>query len=324
MSRPGFTFCVCPDPALTRRHIAAQLQDFGGSGWKQQVFWADDDLPPAFWEALTLSGLMEESRAVVLRRAHTAKIDFWKQLLPVLGAFNPKVWPFFCLEGEWSRGKPKIPAALTKLKFWQIADKKKWVWSSPGLTRTTLRTHIGTWATSNGFEFAPGAAELATQILPLDMLALDNELAKLKLLLADRHTIQNEDLSVVSFQPDLDIFSFLSALQRKGGALEVWRKVLAEQVGTSSEMVFPFLGLMIREARILWQLAVGEEQAVRLPPWVKKEKSELARRLGPNRLSSIWTLAVETEAGIKTGRRTPDQAMDRFVSGLMALFQQTA
>ncbi|MFW5721855.1 MAG: DNA polymerase III subunit delta [Desulfohalobiaceae bacterium] len=320
MSRPGFTLCVCPDPALIRRYIAGQLESSADGPWKRHVFWADQDPGPEFWDALTLSGLFEGSKAVVLRRAESGTAELWNQLSPVLCRHNPRSWLFICLESPWSRGKPKIPATLSRHKYYTLAEKRQWIWSSPGLTRNTLRSTVTSWAKEHGLEFAPGVLDMACQILPLDMSALETELGKLSLLLKRGEKVTSGHLSVVSFQPDLDIFGFLNALQSSRGQIEAWRKVLSSQAGASSDLVFPFLGLMVREARILWQLAMGEDQAVRLPPRVKRDKAALASRLGPRRLAAIWTLALETEAGIKSGRRAPDQAMEAFVSGLMRLF----
>jgi DNA polymerase-3 subunit delta len=90
---------------------------------------------------------------------------------------------------------------------------------------------------------------------------------------------------------------------------------------SSQDTVLPFLGLMLREARLLWQLASGEGEQVRLPPRVRQEKANMARKLGLVGLARIWTLLMEAETGIKSGQRTPDQAMEMLVSGLLPLFR---
>lgn len=320
-SRPGFFFCICPDPELIKRQIKEQLNACG-SKWKQKFFWADEELPADFWESLTLSGLLPENRAVILRRAENLLAEDWKKFLPVLSSYHPRIWPFFCLEKEWSKNKPSIPAVLTKQKFWQLAQQKKWIWQSPGLTRSHLPAYLQKWAQSRGLSFQQNALQTAASLLPLDCTALEKELGKLELLVQEE--IGEKDLEIISFQPEIDIFAFLQSLQHPKDSLKAWRKVLSNQIGSSNELIFPFLGLVLREARILWQLLSGEDKQVRLPPQIKSSKKNLAQRLGKNKIAEIWTLILEAEAGIKSGERSPDQALEAFINGLMHLFHNSS
>lgn len=319
MDRPAFTFCICPDSALIRDYIRRQLEN-SPERWSSKVFWGDEELPESFWESLTWTGLLGESTAVVLRRAEKVSVSVWKSLHPVLSRFRPKIWPFFCIESEWSRGKPQPPKELTRQKYWEVAGKKGWIWQSPGLNREAVIDAIRRWGSSRGIAVPERVAAAAADSLPPDAGALFGELEKLELYLGDRSELSEEDLAVLASSPDLDVFAFLRALQAGGQDYRLWKKMFRDQM-SSQDTVLPFLGLMLREARLLWQLASGEGEQVRLPPRVRQEKANMARKLGLVGLARIWTLLMEAETGIKSGQRTPDQAMEMLVSGLLPLFR---
>ncbi len=319
MTRPGFTFCFCPDSDLLFESIRTQLENTDGS-WKIKQFWADEDLPDSFWDSLNWSGLLGDSLAVVLRRGEHLQAENWKKLHSALSRFRPRVWPFFCVEKEWAKGKPPVPAALKKQKYWQVAQAKKWVWQSPGLNRESVRTRVQEWARQAGIAVPQDLLAVVVNALPLDGAGLKNELAKLASLAEDRGELRAEDLSVLSFQADLDIFSFIRSLQHRGKEAQVWRQVLRNQAKGGSDTIFSFLALLLREARILWQLSHGEGNKVWLPGQVKTQKMELARHVGQARMLQLWTLLLEAETGVKTGELSPDQAMEVLVSKLMLLF----
>ena len=322
MSRPGFFFCFCPDSQLLQKRLTALLAKQEGQ-WQRKSFWADEPLPEKAWEELTLTTLFGEKRAVVFRHAEAFQAEDWKKFTPLLRSFNPQVWPIFCLEHEWKRSSPSIPAGLQKRPFWKLAQKNQWVWQSPGLTPQTLPDYLRRWAQARNLTLSQTVEQKALTRLPLDVAALDNELAKLELLARENHNaLRLEDLEVVTHEPDLDIFTFMTALQQGNNALEVWRTVFYNRLGADSGMIFPFLGLLVREARILWQLLFGPADNVSLPPGIKRQKTALARDLGGRRLAQIWSLALEAEVGIKSGERSPDQALETLLTSLMRLFHR--
>ncbi|MFW6054387.1 MAG: DNA polymerase III subunit delta [Thermodesulfobacteriota bacterium] len=318
--RPGFLFCVCPDAELIRGHIRGLLEK-RSENWRIKTFWADEELPDSFWEALSLTGILGDSAAVILRRAERLQAASWRKLSPVLCRFKPNIWPFFCIESQWSKGDPPVPAVLKKQKFFQLAEQKRWIWKSSGFSRQSLKGHLQRWAESQGRLFSGQSLALATEILPLDGAGLKNELQKIELLLGDRQQIQPEDLSVVSFQADMDSFAFLQALQSKGQKIALWKKLIRNQLDSGQDMVLPFLGLMLWESRQLWQLAAGDSGKVRLPARIKDTKTRMARKLGQRKLAEIWTHVLEAEIGIKSGQFTAAQAMEILISKLMLLFE---
>jgi DNA polymerase III subunit delta len=320
IARPGFSFYICPDSGLLRRKIEEDVAS-RGQGWERRIFWADDGLSPSFWDALSLPGLMGGSRAVVLRRAEMLSAEDWGRLEPVLGRVQSRIWPMLCLEGEWKGSQPPVPATLSSRRPWTVAGAKGWVWSSPGMTRKHVAEVVSGWARANGLSFAPRVKDILVSSVPLDAAGLESELEKVLLALSGRTEVQTDDLGVVLSTAEMDIFTLLDAVVRSREPARVWGQVLASKIGSDQSMVFPFIALLLREARILWQLESGEENEVRLPSHAKSAKQDLARRIGQDALSRIWQLTFEADLGIKTGRLSPEQAIELLVSGLMLLFR---
>lgn len=326
MSRPGFYFLACPDSELLKERINALIsehaQDMGPKP-ARRVFWADDKvgetaLTPTFWQELTQQSLMAEPRVLVVRRANLLLTKDWDDLSPALARFNDQAWPLFCLEGEFDKRGPKVPKALSKQKFWTFAQKKGWLWQSPGLDPKAVRGHVQAWAKKTGATFAPGALEILLAVLPSQATPLARELEKLELAYAGKGAIGPEAAELVAHVPDMNIFSFIDALQQGTAPVAVWRQILVSHA-SGQAMLFPFLGMLLREARILWQLCYSDP-TLRLPGFIKNKKQPLARRLGPERISRLFELALEAELGVKSGERKPDQAMELLVAGLVETF----
>ena len=319
MKRPGFTFCICPDLSLIQDYIHSQLAKFPQKEWIKKVFWGDEPLPGNFWSNLNQPNLFGSGQVIILRRAEELPVDFWPDLGQHLKGFKASIWPFFCLEKPWERGKPKIPKVIERQKYWGIAQKKGWIWQNPGLTRAALPGYITKWAKRHGKKISPKVLNVLVSLAPEDSTALNNELKKLEIYLGQREQIELSDLSVLNSYAQIDIFAFFKALQTRGQDIKLWTKILREQL-IGGDFLFPFLGLLVREARILWQLATGEEGHVSLYPKLKAQKKNLAQKLGLKKLSNIFELALEAEVNVKTGQFTPEQALEILTAKLIDLF----
>lgn len=328
--QPGFFFCVCADGQLLRReverllvaHAPVQGTDLlasesatRGNAWEKHVFWGDEELPRNFWEVLTLQGLFATPRALVLRNAQAIPAEMWRRLSKALGRPNPQTWPVLCLEVAFEKGQPKIPAHIAKLPCYTFAEKQGWVWRSAGLDERTFGKHIQSVAKELNLALAPGALEALTSILPLDAATVDNELTKLSLLMNGK-PVTAQDAAQASFTPDFNIFQFLRQLQ-SGQTDAVWQQMLREQA-RGDDTIFPLLGLLVREARILWQVAAGDPVYVR--PQELAAKKQTAARLGPVGLARLWDAAHTAELSIKSGQRSPAQALNALVADLTLLF----
>ena len=319
MERPGFFFLACPDPEIIREKVDRLLAD-AGHGFAKEVFWGDEEIGPAFWNALTVQSLLGGRRAVVVRRAEAAPVEFWPKLTPALRGYNDSVWPFFCLEGAFDRKGPKLPKGLADQPYFKVAEKRKWLFVSPGLTRRDMAPRLADWASRRQLGLGPGVAEGLAASLPLDLARADNELAKLELALGDRTEIDQADLSLLSYHEGMEGFAFLDALSSRRDPAAVWREIFDKELA-GEEMIFPFIGLLLYEARTMWRLASGEADDVRLPPYVLQKKQTMAKRLGMAGLARVFEAAFTAEAGIKSGARRPDQAMEALTAELFRIFE---
>ncbi len=323
MARPGFYFCICPDPALAKQRVAALLAEHPPSrgNYERKVFWGDDGLDEAFWQALTLNDLFGTSRVLLVRNAQNLDKGHWALLSKALARVSAQAWPVFCLEGEFDRGKPKLPAALTATKFFAFARDKGWLWQSPGLGEQGVRKGLQDWAKARGLRFAPGVLDSLSASIPADATGLANELEKLELAMGEGREVTPDLAEMVASRPEMDIFSFLDALQQQQGAGKVWQKVLQQQL-SGKGMLFQFLGMLQREARILWQL-LHRESGVRLPGPVAQRKERLAQQLGGQGIARIWDLAMAADARVKTGEAGEEQSLEMLVADLFVLFGNT-
>jgi len=317
--RPGFSIFVCPDQEMVRRRLE-RLMASTGVGYERQVFWGyADEFDPSFWQALSSVSLFAKPKVVVLRRAEGLDKDFWEKLLRPLSGFNEYVWPVICLEGPHDPKKgPSLPKGLSERPYWKVGLKKEWVWISAGLTSETVLPMLRDWANSRRLSFAKGVLQELAGILPRDMTACARELEKLELAAKDG-TIGPEALALLNVETELDMFGFLKALEDGGDPAGVWRTVFGRQLATDDGFLFQFLALLTREARTLWQLA-HEDPDAKVHPYVRKLKSPMVSRLGVAGLARLWEFIMEAESSVKFGRASPDQALERLVGDLYALF----
>ncbi|MBL3581755.1 DNA polymerase III subunit delta [Oleidesulfovibrio alaskensis] len=319
MAKDGFSFIVCPDGQLLRDRIEGQLAAHSSShgAWERHVYWGDEGLAASFWEHLTLQGLFATPKALVVRNAQNLAAADWKKLSESLRQASPTSWAFICLEVAFERGKAKVPAAVQKTACWKFAAGQGWIWESPGLDERSLQGFASAWAQKRGVRFAPGALPAICAALPADATAARNELEKLALAAGADGVISADTSALGDHAADLDIFGFIRAVQSGTQHDKVWRKVMGSS-SANDGLVFQFLGMLQREARMMWQLLSGE--SVRLPAAVLQSKTRTAQQLRYRGIMRMWDLALEAEKGIKSGERSPDQAMEALIGGLLALF----
>ncbi|CAM2060653.1 DNA polymerase III subunit delta [Desulfovibrionales bacterium] len=324
MTRPGFYFLICSDTTLLKRHIETVLADYpleAGRTYKRHVFWADEGLSSRFWETLIMQNLFSDTKAVIIRRAQLLRTEDWNALSNPLACFNNNIFPFFVLEvnfeKKYKKYIPKIPASLTKQPYWTFAQKRNWVWFSPGLNAHNISTFLKDWATIRNLSFGPGALDALSRQLPLDAGTIEHELAKIELYLTT-DTISVKDAELISFAPEVEIFTFLDTLQHSTSAFTVWKQALCHELD-GNIMFFNFLALLAREIRILWQLCFGEDPKG-IPSFLLSSKQALAHSLGPATLTRLLTMVLDAEYGVKSGEHSPGQAMEFLTANLSAIF----
>lgn len=321
MAGPDVLFLVCPDGRLIGRKIESVLKGVGE--YERKIFWGDDDppLPEAFWKDITVQNLFATPKAVVVRRAHLLKVDDWDRVASALAAKPKTVLPFFCLEGEWKKKAP-VPAALARRPLWKAAEKRGWVWEQPGLDAKGMSDFVRDWAAERGLRLAPGAQQALVRVLPLDARAATLELDKIELAAGDARSVTPDLAGLVASNQEMDFFAFTDALSQGGNSAEVWRRVLQDHLKQPKEqMLFPLLGSLAREARILGLILAGEESRAKVHPFVVKKKSGLARKLGPKGVAALFDLCMAAELGVKSGERRTEQALDKLVADLSCIYR---
>lgn len=319
MSRPGYMFLICPDAELLHARIDELKEQFNAGDFEKKVYWADEELPSQFWDDLTLQTLFGSSKIVILRRAHTLKAAVWDAIDKTVATLSDSSFLFLCLEGKWERKGPPVPAVLKKRNCWKFADKKKWTWQSAGLDEKSISGFVGKWARANAINIEGPVMNALARALPRDARAARLELDKLELAAGPERKLLMEHIGLIAYNEEMDFFQFMRSMSEGGDAVEIWRRVLTNHSEKDS-MIFMLTASLTREARALWMMLHGEESAVRLPPFVKKQKQALARRLGPARITRLFDMVLEAELGIKTGQRKPEQALELLVASLTSLF----
>lgn len=322
MTKPGFNICVGPDPILLKDYIDEQIRAWPpgpGQAWERHTFWGEEPLPADFWEKLTLQGLFQRPKVIILRKANELTADTLKKISAALGRADAQTWPFICFENEFEKGRAKIAAHILKLKFLTFAKDKKWYREIPPLMRDAKRSFVQKEAASLGLRLAPAELENLLPALPQDAGAIRLELSKVSLAADAEGKLTPEALDMLNFEPEMDIFAFLSALQNGQRPEMVWAQ-FSKGSDSSDAGLFSFLAMLLREGRILWQLLAGEP--VFIPAQQQGNKMALARTLGYGGLSRIWDLALRAEKGIKTGERNPRQAFELLLADLFRLFNR--
>lgn len=347
MSLPasGFRFLVCPDSRLLRSFMDEQPADFAGKTIERHVYWGDEEPPPRFWEQLTLQGLFGAPRILVARQAHLWPAATWKKISKALARPSDQCLAYFCLEVNWEKGQPKIPAHIAKLPCIAFADQQGWIRRDEGLTERNLGRYVRERAAALKLEFDPDALTQFCAAVPPDAQAVDSELEKLRLyrnaLLAGSGPDVTPDstagigstnatssagstgritaamTSTAAWSPECNVFALIRSME--AGNMAAVCKELARGRKDCDSLLFSLLALLARELRLLWQVSAGE--SVRLHPADASAKKQLAIRLGPSLLADAMSLVVDAEFQVKSGRRSPEQSLDHLTARLTGLFR---
>ncbi len=329
MTRPAYSFCICPDSGILRSRIETLLAthppEGNASPWRRFSFWGDEGLPPAFWEHLTLQGLFATPKAIILRNAQNVPADTLRPLFSTLeqtasSAGASLTWPLICLEVAFEKGKAKIPPHIQKHPAFTRADKAGWADYSPGLEAHTLTAHIQAEAKRKQLALSREQLFLLAKALPPDAARIASELDKLALLADQEGRLPEAALACIEQSQEISIFELLRGIQqRQENAPAVWRRILEDRL-SGENMVFAFNAVVLREARQLWQLLAGESPP--MPPSLIAQKRATAQNLGFAGISRLWELALTADKGIKSGEFNPEQAFEMLAAQLFLLFSQ--
>lgn len=329
MTRPAYTICLCPDSRLLQTRLDSLLATHSPlkDAWQRHVFWADEGLGPAFWEHLTLQGLFAVPKALVIRRAETLPSEILnKQLSPALVPLagvkgralpSPLVWPIVCLEVAFDKGAAKVPAHVQRLPAYKLAAERGWLDETPPLAGKRLSLFIRAEAERRDLVLRDTELAVLTAACPPDAAAIASEIAKLALLAGpDKRLPEGLPLDAGAAQ-ELTIFELMRLVQQNRNAPAAWRQILEDRL-SGDAMIFGFVAILLREARILWQSLCGGAPA--LPAQAAMQKKIAAQSLGLAGIGRLWDLALQADKGIKSGERGPEQAFEMLAAELFLLF----
>ncbi len=161
--------------------------------------------------------------------------------------------------------------------------------------------------------------------LPADAVAARLELEKLELAAGDERVVRKDHMELVAPVGEMAFFDLMDALGKRGAEADVWKRVLGDHLKKSQDrMLFNLIGYLASQARMYWMLMSGEESKVKAHPYVKKLKTQVAKRLGKQGIARMIDLALDSEMSVKTGSRHHEEVLDILVAGLIDLFQPKA
>lgn len=175
----------------------------------------------------------------------------------------------------------------------------------------------------HGKRLGPQAAALMVEQVGVDLLRLEQELAKLCLYTGERKTIDPEDVQeVVGLQRSFTIFE----LVRYVGAGHASRAVASLRgLLLAGEAPLAILGLLARQIRSLWQVKDGSErglsiaqiaQQTKLPPFVVKEHARQTAAFQEKDLRRIHGKLRETDLTLKSSGASPEMALEALIVDL--------
>ena len=254
VARPAFYFFICPDSWLNSQkadELLAQYPPVQGS-WQKRIFWGDEEPSGSFFEYFDSGGLFATSTCLLVHEAERWKDKTWKKINAMLPRLSPYCWPMFCLEGEWSRGAPKLGVTLAKTPSLLQAGKKGWVWRNPGLTQSSVQGYVVERAKALGLHLPEDLLRDLAVSSPLEARSIEQELNKLALYYAEKDRLDaREWQKPVRAQ---DIFGLLQQIQQ--GNLQGVINALATQ-SEPDKTFFTLLVLLDRHIRSLWQNKTG-------------------------------------------------------------------
>ncbi len=319
MDVPGFFFIICPDPHISLEYAYDRCTEWGIADAAKLSFWGDEWPDRRFFYELAVRDLTGSKKVLLLRFANQLNAASWKDVSDKMKSPRPGTTVFFFLEGEWEKGRPSIPAVLAKLGCWELSQKRKWFFQSPGLaTPKEIRNFIVKRASSAGLRLDGHLVDRLTCSVQPDAGAISNIVSQLSLLSESGRAITLDDLNhLTDYVPEIKLFDLLSNMQH-GNVGTVWDVISSEEDG-GEELLFPLLGITIADARALWKYLSGENQSFGS---FKDSafKEDLAEHLGFEGVARIFRLACSIDFAVKSGSVQPLGGFERFVSELAEIY----
>lgn len=313
--RPGFSFLVSQDTELLKEQLESLANKYlpANGTWEKYLFWGDEEPDNRYWEMLGQAGLFSTYRMVLVRKAHEWNTSIWKNVSSALARGHDSIWPIFCLEVEFEKGKFKIPAHILKTRCFNFADKQGWVWRQQNLAGPALQNFVNKHAAALGLSFSEEAFALFCECVMPSASAIKNELEKL-VLTAKNGKVDKDLISIDAGNPEANAFNCIKNLE-SGNFSSAW---LEASRANASSLLFFLIALLSREFRMFWSIAHGGT----VPSWQDKtgDKQKLAHKLGLSGIAKGFSALANAEWTVKSGNQTPEQSLETLCVEMSKLF----
>ena len=281
----GFYFCHCPDMQLAKEYMENSYISSFGDAWlhaEKRSFWNEDI--GAYLSQLDTITFETKNKIFYIRNAHELSLEQWKKISGALSKPRSDILSVFFLNNALDKGKLKVPQAVQKLKCFEFAHKKGWIFESVGVN------------------------------------SINNILAQLSLV-ADENGQGEVSANVIAqltnYTPELVWFNIINKIET-GKSADVWKLFYKASNQIDESSIFPFLALMMREMRTLWKIKANEQ--VYLPNSQVDNKTAIAAKLGFTNIAKIISLLCFAEYAIKSGKKKSVETLEELIKDIIKIY----
>lgn len=318
----GFYFCHCPDMQLAKEYMDNSYISAFGEAWIQaerRNFWNEDI--QNYLSALDTITFETKNKIFYIRNAHELPLEQWKKISQALGKPRPDILSVFFLNSALDKGKLKVPQSVQKLKCFEFAQKKGWIFESLGVTDKNFVQILKNEAKSKyNLTLSNEVCAVLKDILSPDYNSINNILAQLSLVTDENlqgEVSANVIAQLTNYSPELVWFNVIDKIEA-GKSAEVWKLYFKASNQIDDSSLFPFIALMMREMRTLWKIKANEQ--VFLPTSQIANKTNIAAKLGFTNIAKIISLLCFAEYAVKSGKKKSVETLEELIKDTIKIF----
>lgn len=316
----GFYFCHCPDMQLAKEYMEKEYISSFGDAWIQaerHTFWTEDI--QAYLSALDTISFETKNKILYIKNSHELSLEQWKKISVALGKPRADILSIFFLNNALEKGKLKVPQNIQKLKCYEFAKKKEWIFESVGITDKNFEQILCKEAAEKyGISLNHEVIAILKDILSPDYSSINNILAQLNLIKDKDGTVNAGALAqLTNYTPELVWFDIINKIEA-GKSAEVWKLFYKASNQIDDSSIFAFLALMMREMRILWKIKAKEQ--VFLPTNQISNKTNIALKLGFTNIAKIISLLCFADFAVKSGKKKSVETLEELIKDCIKIF----
>lgn len=277
--------------------------------FNQDSFYAKDIKLQTFLEVVSTLPVFCDRRLVICHDAHLLKEKDWDLIFPILQ--NPvDTTVIVFVASQWDKRK-KYSKKLIDLAFCVESHTPK----GEALLRWCK------WLSNrHKVKISSSALDLLVQLSGSNLMAINNELQKVKLLVSSDKTIEDKDiLGAVARVKHENVFAFTEAIGRQD--LQQSFKHLVHLL-EDGENEITLLSLISRHIRILSQIGEGVKDGLRpidlsrqagVPTYYLKDYMKQVSLWNEKKIKQVVEILHETDRALKSSPLSSDIWMENFV-----------